>query len=61
MLTLYNNYHYGTANQTVNYVVNGSSSDWMYGEQALKNKIFAFTPGERVTIFGPRNSILMAL
>ncbi len=44
MLTLYNNYHYGTANQTVNYVVNGSSDDWMYGEQALKNKIFAFTP-----------------
>ncbi|MCS7075446.1 MAG: M14 family zinc carboxypeptidase [Bacteroidia bacterium] len=39
-----NNYLYGTGNQTVGYVVNGDSDDWMYGDQATKNKIFSFTP-----------------
>ncbi len=43
-LTRYNNYLVGTANQTVNYSVNGSSDDWMYGEQISKSKIFAMTP-----------------
>lgn len=44
MLTEQNGYVYGTANQTVGYVVNGSSDDWMYGEQTTKPKIFAMTP-----------------
>ena len=35
---------YGTADQTVGYVVNGSSDDWMYGEQNTKPKIFSMTP-----------------
>ncbi len=39
-----NHYHVGTPNQTVNYIVNGSSDDWMYGEQSSKPKIFAWTP-----------------
>lgn len=43
-LTRFNQYNYGTANQTVGYVVNGSSDDWMYGEQQTKPKIFAMTP-----------------
>ena len=43
-ITRYNNYHVGTANQTVNYMVNGNSDDWMYGEQLSKPKIFAMTP-----------------
>ena len=43
-ITRYNNYSSGTANQTVNYSTNGSSDDWMYGEQLSKAKIFAFTP-----------------
>lgn len=43
-MTQYNNYSYGTANQTVRYTVNGYSDDWMYGEQLIKNKIFAMTP-----------------
>ncbi len=43
-LTVENDFNYGTANQTVNYTVNGSSDDWMYGEQTTKNKILAFTP-----------------
>ncbi|MFN3875408.1 MAG: M14 family zinc carboxypeptidase [Flavobacteriales bacterium] len=37
-------YFFGTANQTVGYVVNGSSDDWMYGEQLEKPKILACTP-----------------
>ena len=44
LLTTFNNYNAGTANQTVQYVVNGSSDDWMYGEQLSKPKVFAFTP-----------------
>ncbi len=43
-MTQYNHYTYGTGNQTVGYLVNGDSDDWMYGEQTTKNKIFAFTP-----------------
>ena len=30
--------------ESVGYFTNGSSDDWMYGEQTLKNKIFSFTP-----------------
>ncbi len=43
-LTIENNYGYGTADETINYVVNGDSDDWFYGEQATKNKILAMTP-----------------
>jgi len=35
---------YGTGDQTVQYVVNGDSDDWMYGEQLSKPKILAMTP-----------------
>jgi len=44
LLTRDNGYTYGTADQTVNYTVNGGSDDWMYGEQSSKPKIFAMTP-----------------
>lgn len=44
LLTKYNGYKFGTANQTVNYVTNGSSDDWMYGEQVSKPKVMAMTP-----------------
>lgn len=43
-LTAENRYHVGPPNQTVNYVVNGNSDDWMYGEQVVKPKIYAWTP-----------------
>ncbi len=43
-LTKYNNYKYGTGDQTVGYVTNGDSDDWGYGEQTSKNKVFSFTP-----------------
>ncbi len=44
LLTRDNHYNYGTANQTVQYTANGTSDDWMYGEQSSKPKIFAMTP-----------------
>ena len=43
-LTKYNFYRYGTCYQCLGYVSNGGSDDWMYAEQATKNKIYAFTP-----------------
>ncbi len=44
LLSKYNLYSAGTPNQTVGYLVNGCSDDWMYGEQSSKPKVFAFTP-----------------
>lgn len=34
----------GTGDETVGYVSNGDSDDWMYEEQTTKNKIFSLTP-----------------
>ncbi|HET6244187.1 MAG: immune inhibitor A [Bacteroidetes bacterium] len=58
LLTRDNNYKYGTGDQTVNYVVNGSSDDWMYGEETTKNKTMAMTPeaGEGSDGFWPPSS-----
>jgi hypothetical protein len=39
-----NNYQFGTGSQTVYYVTNGDADDWMYGEQATKQKILSMTP-----------------
>jgi len=44
LLTKENNYIYGTGDETLNYLVNGDTDDWMYGEQDLKNKVFSYTP-----------------
>lgn len=44
LMTQVNNYTYGTGDQTVGYVVNGDSDDWMYGDQTTKNKILSLTP-----------------
>lgn len=44
LITRYNHFTYGTDMQTVGYITNGSSDDWMYGEQASKPKILAMTP-----------------
>jgi carboxypeptidase T len=43
-MTRDNNYLAGTATETVGYQVNGSSDDWMYGEDVTKPPIFAMTP-----------------
>ena len=44
LMTQDNNYLSGTPTQTVGYTVNGSSDDWMYGEQSTKEKIYSMTP-----------------
>lgn len=55
LLTSVNHYSFGTSDQTVHYMVNGSSDDWMYGEQTSKPKIMAFTPeaGDQLDGFWP--------
>ncbi|MEI8138146.1 MAG: M14 family metallopeptidase, partial [Bacteroidota bacterium] len=44
LLTQDSRFLYGTGDQTVNYVTNGDSDDWMYGEQTTKSKILSMTP-----------------
>jgi len=44
LLTEDSRFLYGTGDQTVNYVTNGDSDDWMYGEQGTKPKILSITP-----------------
>lgn len=44
LLTRDSRFLHGTINQTLNYLGNGGSDDWMYGEQATKPKILAMTP-----------------
>jgi len=43
LMTEENSYTYGPASTTI-YPTNGGSDDWMYGEQAAKPVIFAYTP-----------------
>ena len=43
-MTRENDFLAGTGTQTVGYVVNGDSDDWMYGETNSKNTIYAMTP-----------------
>jgi len=59
-LTRFNQYKYGTGDQTVGYVTNGDSDDWIYGEQTTKNKTYAITPEVGSAEFGfypPANEI----
>ena len=51
-LTRHNRYRYGNSFQTLNYVTNGDSDDWMYGDVTTKGKIFAYTPEIGATMFG---------
>jgi carboxypeptidase T len=44
LLTAENYFVYGTPNETVGYLTNGGSDDWMYGEQSSKPKIISMTP-----------------
>jgi carboxypeptidase T len=43
-LTEQNHYRFGTCNQVLNYITNGDSNDWMYGDISGKPKIYAMTP-----------------
>lgn len=55
-ITKDNNYLYGTGDETVGYVTNGGSDDWMYGEQSVKNKILSMTPEVGALGFWPPSS-----
>jgi carboxypeptidase T len=58
LLTRNSRFLYGTGDQTVQYVTNGDSDDWMYGEQGTKPKILAMTPeaGSQADGFWPASS-----
>ena len=43
IMTKENNYVYGPASTTI-YPTNGDSNDWMYGDELVKDKTFAFVP-----------------
>ncbi len=44
LLTEENRFHPGTPDQTVGYITNGGSDDWMYGDETAHAKILAMTP-----------------
>ena len=56
-------FSYGTCDQTLFYITNGSSDDWMYGEQNTKGKIYAFTPevGSAYDGFWPASTRILDL
>ncbi len=58
LLTEDSRFLYGTGDQTVAYVTNGDSDDWMYGEQTSKPKILSMTPeaGSSADGFWPASS-----
>ncbi len=43
-MTAENRYRFGTSDQTVGYITNGDSDDWLYGDTASKPKVFGMTP-----------------
>jgi carboxypeptidase T len=58
-MVAYNSYANGQPPQIL-YSVNGSTDDWMYGEQVTKPKIFAMTP-EVGSSFWPAQSLIFPL
>lgn len=60
VMTTENDYLVGTGTETVGYVVNGDSDDWMYGETTTKPKIYAMTPEVGPGSFGfwPPSSVI---
>ena len=43
-MTAVNRYSFGTGSQTVGYITNGDSDDWMFGDTTSKPRVFAMTP-----------------
>ena len=54
-LTRSSNYRYGTCNQMLDYITNGDSNDWQYGDVTTKSKVYAWTHeiGSSVYAFYP--------
>ncbi len=44
LVTRNNGYVFGTTDEVLNYTVNGTTNDWMYGEEVTKPKIITMTP-----------------
>jgi hypothetical protein len=59
-MVAYNGYENGQPPQIL-YTVNGSTDDWMYGEQTTKPKIFAMTPEVGTTGFWPTQAEIFPL
>jgi hypothetical protein len=57
IMTIENDYLVGTGTETVGYVVNGDSDDWMYGEEEEKHKIYSLTPEAGPSFWPSANSI----
>ncbi len=62
LMTTENNYVYGPASTTI-YPTNGDSNDWMYGDELVKDKIFAYVPeiGSSNDGFWPTTSKIIPL
>lgn len=58
LMTSVNHFITGTGNQTVQYVTNGDSDDWGYGEQTSKNKILSMTPEIGLSFWPAQSDIL---
>ncbi len=56
-MTRENNFLVGTGVETVGYIVNGDSDDWMYGEQTEKPRIFSMTPEVGPSFWPPASQI----
>ncbi len=61
-MTKYNHYFTGPSGKSL-YLVNGGATDWMYGEQDSKNKIFSFLPevGSSGDGFWPSSSRILPI
>jgi carboxypeptidase T len=57
LMTEENHFKTGTTNQTLNYLTNGDSNDWMYGEQATKPKILSYVPETGSSFWPPASDI----
>ncbi|MBD2753883.1 M14 family metallopeptidase [Spirosoma validum] len=62
-LTLENGFKTGNSQQTLNYLINGGSNDWQWGEQVAKNKIYGLLPeiGSSSDGFWPASSRIIPL
>jgi hypothetical protein len=62
-LTSVTRYTFGTDMQTVAYMTNGNSDDWMYGDTLSKAKIFSITPevGYATDGFWPQQNRILPL
>lgn len=52
VMNRFNDFRLGTGTETVGYVVNGGSDDWMYGEMETKDKAYSYTPEVGPGTFG---------